>query len=57
MMPGQVSRVDGKRATVHFLSRKFDIFDQCEPLHCEHEQGVFSRRSLAGVDSAARILS
>jgi hypothetical protein len=43
--------VDGKRAAVHFLRKKFDIFKQCEPLHCQHEQRVFSRRPLAEIES------
>jgi hypothetical protein len=50
MVRDQVSRMDGERAAVHFPCRKFDIFDQCEPLHCLHEQRVFSRRLLAGVE-------
>jgi hypothetical protein len=51
MVRDQVSRVDGERTAVHFLHTKFDIFEQCEPLHCQHEQRVFSRRPLAGVKS------
>jgi hypothetical protein len=43
--------VDGERAVVHFLREKFDIFEQCEPFHCLHEQGILSRRPLAGVES------
>jgi hypothetical protein len=44
MVRGQMSRMDGERGTVHFLRKKFDIFEQCEPLHCQHEQRVFSGR-------------
>jgi hypothetical protein len=51
MVQDQVSRVDRERAAVHFLSKKFDIFEQCEFLHCQHEQRVFSRRPLAGIES------
>jgi hypothetical protein len=51
MVPDQVSRVDGERAAVHFLRKVFHIFEQCEPLHCQHEQRVFSLRPLAGIES------
>jgi hypothetical protein len=40
MVRDQLSRVDGERATVHFLRKKFDIFEQCETLHYRHEQRV-----------------
>jgi hypothetical protein len=42
-----VSRLDGERGAVHFLCKKFDVFEQ---LHCQHEQRVFSRRPLTGVE-------
>jgi hypothetical protein len=51
MVRDQVSRVDGERAAVHFLRKRVDIFEQCEPLHCQHEQRVFSRRPLTGIES------
>jgi hypothetical protein len=38
MVRDQVRRVYGERAAVHFLRKKFDTFEQCEPLHCQHEQ-------------------
>jgi hypothetical protein len=51
MVREQVNRVDGERAAVHFLRKKFDIFEKCESLHCQHEQRVFSHRSLARIES------
>jgi hypothetical protein len=51
MVRDDVSRVDGGRAAVHFLRKQFDIFEQCDPWHCQHEQQVFSRRPLAGIKS------
>jgi hypothetical protein len=51
MVRDQVSRVDGERAAVHFLRKKFDVFGQCEHLHCPHEQRVFSRSHLAEIES------
>jgi hypothetical protein len=47
-----VNGVDGERAAVHFLRKKFDIFEQCAGLRCQHEQRVFSRRPLAGAESS-----
>jgi hypothetical protein len=51
MVRDQVSRVNGERAAVHFLRKKFDIFEQCEPVHCQYEQRIFSRCPLAGAES------
>jgi hypothetical protein len=52
MVRDQVSMVDEGRAAVHFLCKTFNIFEQCEPLHCQHEQRISSHRPLAGVKSA-----
>jgi hypothetical protein len=51
MVRDQVSRVDWERAAVHFLRNKFDFFEQCEPLHCQHEQRVFSHNPLVRIES------
>jgi hypothetical protein len=51
MVRDQVSRVHGERAAVDSFRKKFDTFKQCEPLHCQHEQRVFSRRPLVRVES------
>jgi hypothetical protein len=51
MVRDHMSRVDGERPAVHFLRKTFDIFEQCEPMYCQREQQIFSRRPLAGVES------
>jgi hypothetical protein len=41
MVQDQMSRVDEEQAAVHFLRKKFDIFEQRESLHYQHEQRIF----------------
>jgi hypothetical protein len=51
MVQDEMNTMDGERAAVYFLRKKFDIFEPCESLHCQHEQRAFTRCQLTGFES------
>jgi hypothetical protein len=49
LLPQEISFISGT-AFAEGCAISLDIFEQCEPLHCQHERRVFSRRPLAEIE-------